>query len=97
MFETEPEKPSRFKLQVFLGFLLGVVASLACFFSAIFLGFTLRANRTGLYPILVAVGLIAAWILALRNMRQSSYAFGAVIALSLALLLDAACAVALFR
>jgi hypothetical protein len=97
MFETGPEKPSRFNLQVFLGFLLGVVASLACLFLTIFLGFTLGANRTGIYPIFVAVGLIAALILALRNMRKSSYAFGAVIALSLALLTDAACAVALFR
>lgn len=97
MFETEPETPSRSNLQVFLGFLLGVVASLGCFFLAIFLGFTVGPNRTGLYPIFVAVGLIAVWILALRNMRKSSYALGAVIALSLALLLDAACAVALFR
>src|ERR1700747_3257300 len=28
MFETQPEKPTRSNLQVFLGFLLGIVASL---------------------------------------------------------------------
>ena len=97
MIEAEPEKPARSNLQVFLGFLLGVLISLGCLFLTIFLAITLGSNRTWLYPVADAIALIAAGVVALRLARQSSYAVGAVIALSLALLLDAACAAALLR
>ena len=90
MFETQPEKPSRSNLQVFLGFLLGIVASLGCLFLAIFLGVLMQGGMW-IFPVIDAVGLIFAGTLALRRARESSLAAGAVISLSIALLLDAAC------
>jgi hypothetical protein len=97
MLETEPDKPPRSTLQVFLGFLLGVVASLGCLFLAIFLGSTLGSSRDWVFPVFNAIALIAVGIVALRQARESSFALGVVIALSLALLLDAACGVASIR
>lgn len=44
-----------------------------------------------------AIGLIVAGIVAWRQMRESSFALGAVIAFSIALLLDGACAVIFFK
>ena len=90
MSETEPEKPVRSNLQVFLGFLLGIVASLGCLFLAIVLG-TLMQGRMWIYPAIKAIALIVVGMFAVRRFRESSLAAGAVIALSLALLLDAAC------
>lgn len=90
MFETQPEKPSRSNMQVFLGFLLGIVASLGCLFLAIFLG-TLVEGRSWIFPVIDAVGLIFVGMLALKRARESSLAAGAVLSLSLALLLDAVC------
>jgi hypothetical protein len=90
MFETQPEKPTRSNLQVFLGFLLGIVASLGCLFLAIFLGALVR-GRIWIFPVINAAGLIFVGTLALKRARESSLAAGAVISLSLALLLDTAC------
>jgi hypothetical protein len=97
MFDTESRQTSRSTIQVFLGFLLGVVACLGCLFLAIFFGSTLGPHSMWIYPVFNAFALIAVGIVALRHARQSSYAMGVVIALSLALLLDAACAVAVLR
>jgi hypothetical protein len=47
--------------------------------------------------VFTGVGLIVAGIVAFRQMKESSYAFGIVIALSIAVLLDAACGVAFYR
>src|SRR5262245_43796108 len=91
MFDTEPEKPTRSNLQVFLGFLLGIVASLGCLFLAIFMG-ALWQGRTWIFPLLDAIALIAVGTFAVRQARHSSLAAGAVIALSIALRVDAACA-----
>ena len=96
MPETEPKKPPRSNLHVFLGFLLGIVASLGCLFLAIFLGTLLRAGGW-IYPTLEAIALIGLGIVAARKAPESSLALGAVIALSLALLLDGVCAVSLAR
>jgi hypothetical protein len=96
MFETDPENP-RSNLQVFLGFLLGIVASLGCLFLTIMLAGNMGSGSKWIYPAFNAVALICIGAVALRYIRQSSYAIGAVIALALALLLDAACAVAFFR
>ena len=96
MFETPPEKPARSGIQVLLGFLLGIVASLGCLFLAIFLGFMTRGHEW-VFPLFNAIALILVGIIALKNARESSYALGAVIALSIALLLDGACAVAFLR
>jgi hypothetical protein len=92
MFET-PQNNSRSTLQVFLGFLLGVVIDLVCFFLSVMIGSALALRGAWIYSALNAVGLIAAGIIALRHFRESSYAQGVVIALSLGLLLDAACGV----
>jgi hypothetical protein len=97
MFETEPEKPARSNLQLFLGFLLGVVASLGCLFLALFFGKAFEQRGSWIYPAINAVALITVGILVLRRVRESSLAVGAVMALSLALLFDAAWAAYLSR
>ena len=84
-------------MQVLLGFLLGIVLSMACLFLAIFLGSTTSPSHPWLMPLFNAIGLIAAGIVAWRQMRESSFALGAVIAFSIALLLDGACAVVLWK
>jgi len=95
MFEGDPEKSSRFNLQVFLGFLLGTVASLACLFAAIFFGVMVQ-GRNWIFPLIDAIALVFVGMFALKKARQSSLAAGALISLSLALLLDAACAALYF-
>jgi len=97
MFDTNPEKPKRSNLQVFLGFLLGVVASLGCLFLTIFFGATFNSRHGWIYPVFNAVALIAVGMLAFRQRKESNYAVGALIAVSLSLLLDAACAVAFLK
>lgn len=99
MFGTEPEKPARSNLQVFLGFLLGIVAGLGCLFIAIFFGKAFEDQEHGrwIYPAIDAIALILVGILALKRVRESSLAVGAVIALALALLFDAGFAVYLAR
>ena len=97
MFETEPEKPPRSNLQLFLGFLLGVVASLGCLFLALFFGKAFEQHGSWIYPAINAIALILVGIFALKRVRESSLALGAVIALSLALVLDAASAAFLSR
>lgn len=53
---------------------------------------TLNPRHAGLFPWLNALGWLVAGIVALKQMRESSYALGGVIALSLAFLLNTACA-----
>lgn len=96
MFDADPDNP-RSNLQVFLGFLLGVVASLGCLFLTIFLAATLGSKPGWILPALNAAALILVGVVALRRVKESSYALGAVIALALALLLDAACGIALYK
>jgi Na+/melibiose symporter-like transporter len=96
MFDSGPDNP-RSNLQVLLGFLLGVVASLGCLFLTIFLAATLGSRPVWILPAFNAAALIAAGVVALRHVKESSYALGTVIALALALLLDAACGVALYK
>jgi hypothetical protein len=97
MFDIEPEKPPRSNLQVFLGSLLGIAISLGCALVAIFAALLLDFRRDWMFPLLIAIILIVAGLIALRQVRQSSFAVGVVIMLSLALLLDGACAVAFLR
>ena len=82
-------------MQVFLGFLLGMVASLGCLFLAIFLGAMVQ-GRMWIFPAINGLGLIFLGTFAVRRASESSLAAGAVISLSLALLLDAACGVRYF-
>ena len=97
MFETPPANTPRTTIQVILGFLFGVLISLGCLFLTIFLGMTISPSRTWLFPMLNAVGLALAGVVAFRQMRESSYALGIVIALSLAFLLNTACGIVYFR
>jgi hypothetical protein len=96
MVEIEPEKPPRSNVQVLLGFVLGIAASLLCLFLAIFLGSLFKAGNW-IYPTIEAIALIGIGIFAARRVPESSLALGVVIALSLALLLDGVCAVSLSR
>jgi len=97
MPETQPEENRRSTIQVILGFLLGIVLALGCLFCSILLGSTLALRQAWWFSVFTALGLIGAGVVALRQMRESSYALGVVIALALALLLDAACGVAFLR
>lgn len=97
MPETQAEKAPRSTKEVILGFLLGVVVSLVCLFAAIFLGEMIKSGHGWQFPVLNALGLMVAGIVALRHMKESSYALGVVIALALAFLLNTACGVAFFR
>lgn len=97
MSENELPTPRRSGIQVFLGFLLGMAASLATLIASIFFGVTMQWRQPWLFPALNAAVLIALGIAALRHARESSYAMGMVIALSIALLLDGACAVMLLK
>jgi hypothetical protein len=97
MLEAPPDKPPRTTIQVILGVLFGILISLGCLFLTIFLGMTISPRRTWLFPLLNAAGLALAGIVAFRLRKESSYALGIVIALSLAFLLNTACGVAYFR
>lgn len=96
MLDEAPQKP-RSNLQIFLGFLLGVVASLGCVFLTVFLAGTLGYKPAWIFPAFNAVALILVGAVALRHVKESSYALGAVIALALALLLDTACGIAFYK
>jgi len=92
MFETL-RKNSRSTLQVFLGFLLGVVIDLVCFIFSIRLGFAVGLHQTWLYSAFNTLGLIGVEYGRVTHFRESSYTQAVVIARSLGLLLDAACGV----
>jgi hypothetical protein len=96
MFETQPEGNPRSTREVILGFLLGVLASLLCLFFCIFLGSTV-GGRGWMFPVINGLALVGVGIIALRKMRESSYALGVLIAISLTFLLNAACGVAFYR
>ena len=97
MLETQPDRTHRSTVQVLLGFLLGVAFSLGFLIFAIFLGMTFGSRHAWLLPVLNGVGLMVAGIIALRHLRESSYALGMVIALSLAFVLNTACGVLFVR
>jgi len=80
-------------MEVLLGFLLGVLLSLGCLFLTIFLGMTISPAHQWVFPVLNGIGLLGAAIVAWRQMRESSYALGIVIALAVAFLLNTACGV----
>lgn len=88
---------SRLSMQAVLGFLLGIVASLFCLFFSMFLGSTLGPRHLHSFPVITAVALIALGAIAMKNARRSEFGLGAVVALGLALLLDAVYLVATFR
>ena len=89
MFETQLENKLRPTIQVLLGFLLGTLLSLVCLFSTLILGGVLGVQRVWIFPALNAAALLASGIATLRRWPTSNYAQGVLIALSVALLLDA--------
>jgi hypothetical protein len=96
MPDTHCQKP-RFNVQVILGFLLGVVASLLCLFFAMFVASTLNARHARMHPIFTGIALFTFGLLSFRSARSSRLALGAAVAFGLALLLDAAFALTIFR
>jgi hypothetical protein len=97
MLERNPLKPPRFNMQVLLGFLLGIAASLGSLFFSIFLGTAMAWRQKWAFPTLTAICLVAIGIVGLRHLRESKYAVGVEIALAVALLLDLAYGVAFLR
>ena len=87
----------RFNVQLILGFLLGIVASLLCLFFSMFLGSTLAPQHARMYPVFTGIAVAALGLIAFKNARSSSFASGVLIASALALLLDALYAIAIFR
>jgi uncharacterized membrane protein YccC len=93
---TLPQR-NRFNVQLILGFLLGIVASLLCLFFSMFLGSTLAPQHSRMYPVFTGIAVVALGIVALKNAGRSSFAAGVLIASTLALLLDGAYAIAVFK
>jgi hypothetical protein len=76
MFETQPDRNRRSTREVILGFLLGVLASLLCLAFCILWGSTFGGpNRP--FPVINGLALLGIGVIALRKVRESSYALGA--------------------
>jgi hypothetical protein len=87
MSETREISP-RSTLQVALGFLLGILACLGCFFVSILLGAALGLRDPWMFLLLNAIELVAVGVVILRRVHGSSYPEGVLIAVSLAFLLN---------
>jgi uncharacterized membrane protein YccC len=96
MHEPAAPKP-RSNVEIILGFLLGVVASLLFLFLAMFLASTLGPRRSWTEFLFVAIALVLVGGLTLKKFRRSSFAVGLTIAFSLALLMDGVWAIAIFK
>ncbi len=96
MPHTLPHR-NRCNVQVILGFLLGIAASLLCLFFSMFLVSTLAPQHARLYPVFTGLAVVALGLVALKNARSSSLASGVLMASALALLLDGAYAIAVFK
>ena len=80
-----------------LGFGLGLIGGILCFAITVVVGMTFQSKHGWVFPLLNAIALILAGIIALRNYNESGVARGAVIALSLVFLLNAICGIAFMR
>jgi hypothetical protein len=96
MLDAQSRKP-RFNMQAILGFLLGVVATILWLFFSMFVASTLGPSHSRTAPVFTGIGVAVVALVAFRNARRSSFAVGAAIALGIALLLDLAYIVAVFR
>ena len=81
-------------LKVALGFGLGLIGGALCFAITVVVGLTFQSRHGWVFPLLNAIALMLAGIIALRNYNESGVARGAVIALSLVFLLNAICGIA---
>jgi cytochrome c biogenesis protein CcdA len=57
---------NRFNVQLILGFLLGIVASLLCLFFSMFLGSTLAPQHARMYPVFTGIAVVALGLVALK-------------------------------
>jgi hypothetical protein len=96
MFETFKDNP-RSVLPILVGLLLGLLIDFGCVALSILLGLMLRVNYAWLFPAFNAVFLMVAAVIAIRRVRESGLALGVVLAVALALFLDAVAGVAVSR
>jgi len=87
MSET-PEINPRSTLKVALGFLLGILACVGCFFVSVLLGALLGLRDPWMFVLLNAAALVTTGLMALRYVHKSSYPDGALIAVSVAFLVN---------
>ncbi len=83
-----PENSPRSTLRVALGFLLGILVCVGCLFFSILLGAVLGVRHTWMFPVLNAIALFAAGVVALRSVNKSSYPEGVLIAISVVFIIN---------
>jgi hypothetical protein len=79
--------------KIVLGFALGLIVSAACFVIAVSVGIALRSRHNWVFPLLNAIALSLASIIAWSKYHESGIARGAVIALCLVFLVNAICGI----
>jgi uncharacterized membrane protein len=94
MSDELSNETGRSALQVFLGFLLGILIAIGCNVFAIFVGLLLRVKSDWFFFLFIAVSLVISAAIALHTLGKSSFATGVLISLSIAFLLDGTCAIA---
>jgi len=83
-----PKTSERSTLQVAMGFLLGILVCVSCWFLSFLLGAALGLRHAWMFPVLNAAALAASGVVALRNVSKSSYPEGVLIAVSVAFILN---------
>jgi hypothetical protein len=79
--------------KVKLGFLWGLILGAVCFVISVVVGMNLGPRHNWVFPLLNAIALVLASLLALRKYNESGIARGTVIALSLVFLVNAICGI----
>jgi hypothetical protein len=82
------ESNPRSTLQVALGFFLGILVCIGCWFLSVLAGAALGLRHTWMLPLLNAIALVATGAVALRKANESSYPEGVLIAVSVAFVLN---------
>jgi hypothetical protein len=75
--------------KVALGFFLGLILGAVCFVIAVVVGMNLGSRHNWVFPLLNAIALVLASLLALRKYNESGISRGMVIALSIVFLINA--------
>jgi hypothetical protein len=88
-----PDESVHSTQKVALGFVLGLITSAVCFVIAVVVGMGLGSRHNWVFPLLNAIALVLASLLALRKYNESGIARGTVIALSLVFLINAICGI----
>jgi hypothetical protein len=87
MSEMSEIKP-RSTLQVALGFFLGILLCIGCWFLSVLAGAAFRLSHAWMFSLLNAIALVASGAVALRKANQSSYLDGVLIAVSAVFVLN---------